>query len=113
MLKAHRLSLIGSKDAPTKLLKSGPWHHIRHPFYTSYMINIICIALASAPTTRNRLIAAASAMGVCVVWAFAATREEAKFEQSKLKGEYEAYKRQTGMLIPRLTITVCQKRRLE
>ncbi|CEH14574.1 hypothetical protein CBOM_02406 [Ceraceosorus bombacis] len=113
MLKAHRLSLIGSNDAPTKLLKSGPWHHIRHPFYTSYMINIICIALASAPTTRNRFIAAASAIGVSVVWAFAAKREEAKFEQSKLKEEYEAYKRQTGMLFPSLTSTTCQSRRLK
>ena len=91
-----RLALAFSADAPTALLRHGPYRWVRHPFYASYVLYWLACTIA-VPTPP--VLAGAAAMIVLYVAAF--RREEAHFLASPLAGEYRAYRRQAGALLPR------------
>ena len=93
------LSCMYSTDAPQHLLTSGPYVHVRHPFYSSYML---------------AWMAASFATGSCLLWISAlvmfwfyhgaACIEEDKFARSDLANEYAAYRETTGMFFPKLAL---------
>lgn len=94
------LSLAFSLDLPTRLLECGPYRFVRHPFYTSYLLNWLALSLA----TLQWWVVAPSAAAVAIV-VFAARSEEAKFANSDLADRYAAYQARTGMFFPRLRST--------
>ncbi|MEM7464825.1 MAG: isoprenylcysteine carboxylmethyltransferase family protein [Pseudomonadota bacterium] len=82
---------------PHGLLKTGPYAYVRHPFYTSYLIQWIGWAIASW-----------SVWGIVPVvfmtttYYVAATGEENKFAKTGMSDEYAAYMARTGKFFPKL-----------
>lgn len=89
------LTLAFSPDAPAFLETTGPYQIARHPFYVSYLLFWMATALA-IPGLLPWIVPAVMAM----LYAFAATREEAKFINSGLEIDYQAYRMRTGMFYP-------------
>jgi protein-S-isoprenylcysteine O-methyltransferase Ste14 len=91
-----RLALAFSAEAPTALLRHGPYRWVRHPFYASYVLFWLgCVVAAPSPPV---LVVVAAMILLYVV---ACRREEARFLASPLAAEYRAYRRQAGALLPR------------
>jgi len=95
---ARRVSLhVAFTDLkPTKLLRSGPYRFIRHPFYTSYLLFWINAAVIVWQLWLT------IPAGVMAMFYFTAMRrEENAFLSGPLAEEYSSYKACTGMLVPR------------
>lgn len=92
----HKLSLAFSGDAPTHLNESGIYSRVRHPFYLAYTLTWLG---AVAGTLHWGAI-----LGLVMMFCFylaAALHEERKFLASGLAAEYRAYRRRTGMFLPK------------
>lgn len=98
------LTLAFTEDAPSHLVTWGPYAFIRHPFYASYLAAWLAGALAAH---ASPLLLSALVMGC--LYTQAAVREEDKFARSPLAGRYAAYRRETGVFVPRPLV---QARRL-
>lgn len=94
--RRHRLTAIFEPDAPKRLVQSGPYRYIRHPFYTAY--SIYWIAGAAACSTPETVVAPAVMIAIYIR---AAAMEEGKFAASPLAGEYREYRQRTGAFVPR------------
>ena len=97
--RRKRFTLAFSPDAPAFLDTSGPYRLARHPFYLSYLIFWTATALASPGLLSCTVPAVMAALYVS-----AARKEEAKFANSALDGEYRRYRARTGMFLPRLRV---------
>ena len=90
-------TLAFTGDRPTLLFREGPYHWVRHPFYTAYLTFWAGgLVVDGSP---------ASALCVAVIgciYAAAATHEERKFSSSSLAGSYRDYAASTGMFLPKL-----------
>ncbi len=84
--------------APQRLVAEGPHRFIRHPFYVSYMLFWVAVAL-SAPHP----VTLAGVAAIIVTYVVTAAREERKLLSSPLGEEYREYQRRTGRFIPRPT----------
>lgn len=104
--RARRLSIAFSKDEPHYLLETGPYRFVRHPFYVAYSVFWIA---GFAAVLRWYLIP--SVVVMLALYFCAARMEEAKFQTSELRELYEGYRRNTGMFLPRLSVTRNGKRR--
>ena len=93
--RARPLTLAFSPDQPSFVQRSGPYAHVRHPFYLSYVVFWAGTALAS-DSLAHWLAPAILAL----LYYRAASAEEAKFACSSLAEEYGAYRATTGMLLP-------------
>jgi protein-S-isoprenylcysteine O-methyltransferase Ste14 len=94
-LAGHRLTLAFSRDVPVKLLKSGIYGRIRHPFYLAYTVTWSAGAVAI-----GTMIVAATAAIMWVIYYRAARLEEDKFMCSDLRDEYLSYRKNTAMFVP-------------
>lgn len=92
-----RLGLAFNKDKPDGIVTSGPYNHIRHPFYTSYLIFWAGWAVATWSW-----ISVIPFIALTVIYVVAARGEEQKFLASDLAGNYAAYQKRTGFFWPRL-----------
>lgn len=99
ILHTHQrgFTLAFSSNAPAFLDTEGPYRLARHPFYLAYLLFWVATALA-VPGLLPWVVPAVMA----ALYTVAAAREEAKFADSFLKGEYRRYRMQTGMFFPRL-----------
>ena len=93
--RARPLTLAFSRDQPSFVQRNGPYVHVRHPFYLSYIMFWVGTALASA-----RLAHWLAPTIMTLLYYRAASAEEAKFARSSLAGEYSAYQATTGMVLP-------------
>jgi protein-S-isoprenylcysteine O-methyltransferase Ste14 len=82
--------------AGATLVTSGPYRHVRHPFYVAAALLMLGAALLSA----NWFIGA-SGLAVFVLLAVRTGREEQKLVE-KFGEEYRAYMARTGRFLPRL-----------
>jgi protein-S-isoprenylcysteine O-methyltransferase Ste14 len=89
--------LAFTKIVPASLSVDGPYAYVRHPFYVSYLIYHFTNALA----TTSLLPWAMFALMV-VIYVVAARGEEQFLSQGDYGNEYGAYRRRTGMFIPKL-----------
>lgn len=89
------LTLAFSPDSPTTLLRTGIYSRIRHPFYTAYLLTWVA-GIAAAPGIAT--VATTLLMGT-FYWV-AADREEQKFANSSLAGDYASYRKQAGRFWP-------------
>jgi protein-S-isoprenylcysteine O-methyltransferase Ste14 len=90
-------TLAFDTDAPSFLLRHGPYRFVRHPFYLSYLLFWTGTAAAFAG-----VLPWAAPVVMFAVYVRAANREERKFARSDLAGAYAAYRRRAGMFLPRL-----------
>lgn len=81
---------------PDRLLAVGPFRHVRHPFYTSYLAFWLatCVATGSAVCWAGSSVL----LGCYVV---AARDEERVMSRGRLAAEYAGYASRTGMFLPR------------
>jgi protein-S-isoprenylcysteine O-methyltransferase Ste14 len=95
-IRGKFFSYLGDEDIPQFLHQEGPYAYIRNPFYASYILTNIAVALLFP----NWITAAAAAASYAVLW-YTARFEERKFEASPVAEEYRAYKSRTGRFFPR------------
>jgi len=89
-------TLAFADDEPSFLLRHGPYRHVRHPFYLSYLMFWVATGLA----TRGLAGWLAPVVMLGLYWD-AAAREERKFAGSDLAEAYAAYRAKAGMFLPR------------
>jgi len=84
-------------EVPAELCAEGPYAHIRHPLYASYILAFAAqlAALPQWPTLAIFLFNLA-------LFAHAARDDERTLAKSGLAADYAQYKRRTGMFLPRL-----------
>ncbi len=90
-----RLALAFDGAAPTELLATGPWRHVRHPFYLSYLVFWTATAIAIG---RARAWLPVLTFGA--LYTAAARAEERRFAASVLDRDYAAYRSATPMFVP-------------
>jgi protein-S-isoprenylcysteine O-methyltransferase Ste14 len=89
-------SYMNSTDVPQFVCSRGPYHWVRHPFYTSYLLSALAMTLMfPTPVTM------AGSILVILALNSAAGFEEGKFKDSPVAEEYVAYTRRTGRFVPR------------
>lgn len=93
VIRSAPLTAIFSPDQPQFVHTTGPYSRIRHPFYTSYILNFFAAGLACSQWAPSLVFLAA-----LIIYSYAARQEEKKFSQSPIAVEYEAYRRKTSML---------------
>jgi protein-S-isoprenylcysteine O-methyltransferase Ste14 len=97
-LGTHRVRLAlwhQEDDAPHSIVTSGPYHWIRHPFYTSFLLGFGGAAIAFPnPLTIGLFLYAVVALNAT------AAREERRLGQSAFGAEYRAYVGRTGRFLP-------------
>lgn len=90
-------ALAFSGAQPPAVLTRGPFRHVRHPFYTSYLIFwfATCVATMSSLCWIGFIT-------ILVCYIVAARGEERTMSRSRLAAEYAHYAARTGMFLPRL-----------
>ena len=96
--EAQPLTAIFEADLPRRLVHTGPYAHVRHPFYSAYTIFWLGGWIAS-----GSLVALISVVVMLVIYVQGAREEERKFARSTLAEEYAAYRERVGAWLPRPT----------
>jgi protein-S-isoprenylcysteine O-methyltransferase Ste14 len=95
--KKARLRFAFDKESPASLLQDGPYRHVRHPFYTSYIL--FWAGWAIAVWTLWAVLPLALLIGVYVR---AARDEESNFAATPFAAEYVQYRQRAGLFWPKL-----------
>ncbi len=82
---------------PHGLLKTGPYAYVRHPFYTSYLIQWIGWAIATWV-----IWAIVPVVFMTVTYWNAARDEEDKFSKTDMADEYREFMANTGRFFPKI-----------
>ncbi len=86
---------IFTHRAPQQIINTGPYRFIRHPYYTSYMINYLSILFIS----QSILLIIPIAL-IIVLYYFATQNEEELILNSEHKNLYGEYKEKTKRFVP-------------
>jgi protein-S-isoprenylcysteine O-methyltransferase Ste14 len=97
--RAARLKMAFDVQNPHALVTGGPYQYLRHPFYTSYLIFWIGLAIATWS-----LLALPALCVIAIIYVVAALGEERKFSRTAMSEEYVAYRQRTGFFWPRLRL---------
>ncbi len=97
-VKRHPPHVTFAGKAPDGFLDAGPYRHVRHPFYSAYML----IWFAGVVATANKWLMA-SALWMSIGYAVAAAEEEAAYERTPFAASYRNYRARVGMFLPRLS----------
>jgi protein-S-isoprenylcysteine O-methyltransferase Ste14 len=92
-----RLRYAFDEGGPRGLVLEGPYRHVRHPFYASYLLFWTGWSVAAASAWALLPLA-----GFLVIYTVAARREEDLFAGSPMAEAYEDYRSRTGFFTPRL-----------
>ncbi len=94
-----RLWALGSIDGNKKLVLVtwGPYRYVRHPLYSGSMLFALGTCLVTGSLT------AALLMALVLAWFYLpCLHTEEQFLAARFGAEWDAHRRQTGMLLPRL-----------
>lgn len=94
--KARLLAAFTASD-PQSLVTIGPYRHVRHPFYTSYILFWFASALATSVWWALVL-----PVVMFVIYWRAAAGEEARFADTAMASDYAAFKRGRRRFFPGL-----------
>jgi protein-S-isoprenylcysteine O-methyltransferase Ste14 len=83
-----------SEEVPDRVCESGPYGYLRHPFYMSYLLAFIGMAIA----TQTALAAIVLVCNVAL-FGYMAFDDERTLARSPLAEPYRAYKGRTGTLL--------------
>jgi protein-S-isoprenylcysteine O-methyltransferase Ste14 len=81
--------------SPHSLVTSGPYRFVRHPFYSSYLLFWVGLAICAWSVW-----ALVPLVGMFVTYLQAAMDEERKFGQTALATDYSQYMAKTARFIP-------------
>ena len=85
-----------SGEVPRAVCDKGPYRFVRHPFYLSYMMAFLAVAIAFPSFIVS---------AVCLVniglFLYMAIDDERVLSASALSADYRAYRGRTGMFVPR------------
>jgi protein-S-isoprenylcysteine O-methyltransferase Ste14 len=96
-LGTHRskLALWHQSEAPESIVTYGAYKHIRHPFYTAFLLTLLgAFIFALHPAT-----AAIFVYAFCIL-NYTARKEEKWLTESTFGEEYRAYRKRTGRFLP-------------
>ncbi len=99
-LKTNRrnpLNIAFTESQPSHFVSEGPYRYVRHPFYASYIF-----AWFAGPVATQIWWLFLPAILFIPVYYRAARMEEGYFSKSPLADKYRAYRKRTGMFLPRL-----------
>jgi protein-S-isoprenylcysteine O-methyltransferase Ste14 len=82
---------------PASLTTAGPYHLVRHPIYSAYLL---AWAAGSVIIAQPWLLGTVACMGF--IYACAAFQEEKSFMGSALAAAYQGYRQRTGMFFPKI-----------
>ena len=86
---------IGLTDrVPDAVIEAGPYRHLRHPFYLSYLVAFAAVALAMRSRLGTGVLLANTALFVVM-----ALHDERVLARSPLAGPYADYRRRVGVLL--------------
>jgi protein-S-isoprenylcysteine O-methyltransferase Ste14 len=94
--RSRPLTAIFEADLPVRLVESGPYAYLRHPFYAAYTIFWLGGWVAS-----GSLVTLVSVPVMLGIYVHGAKEEERKFARSSFAGEYADYRRRVGAWLPR------------
>lgn len=95
----RNFGVVFGGTVPTEIVDHGPYRFIRHPLYTSYLLNWIgCSFLSASPWVWL------ATGAIAVLYLIAARGEERDLLASPQGSRYAAYRRTTGLLLPRLRL---------
>jgi protein-S-isoprenylcysteine O-methyltransferase Ste14 len=80
-----------------QLIQHGPYRHVRHPMYTSFLVMLVGLLLLSA----NWIVGGAAIAFVLLLMAVRTPREE-RMLLGRFGDEYRRYMERTGRYLPRL-----------
>jgi protein-S-isoprenylcysteine O-methyltransferase Ste14 len=99
-LGTHRVPIAlwhQDNDAPRSIVTYGAYSRVRHPFYVSFLLAMVGVAvLIPHWSTLLTLVYALLRLNAT------AAREEARLSESEFGSEYREYIRRTGRFVPRL-----------
>jgi protein-S-isoprenylcysteine O-methyltransferase Ste14 len=85
-----------SGEVPGAVCDAGPYRYVRHPFYSSYMVGFVAVAVAFPSLIVS---------GVCLVniglFVYMALDDERVLLGSALGADYKSYKMRVGMFLPK------------
>lgn len=96
---SHRIPLAlwhQDNDTPAEIVTWGPYRHIRHPFYTSFLLAFVAAVLAF-PHAMTFACLAYSFVALSVT----AGQEERRLEKSEFGEQYSRYIAVSGRFFPR------------
>jgi len=96
-IRERRFHIAWSGEVPSEVCEDGPYAHIRHPVYTSYMIAFAAL-LVALPT----IVALAILLFNIALFTHAARSDERDLAKSELAEDYARYKQRTGMFVPKI-----------
>jgi protein-S-isoprenylcysteine O-methyltransferase Ste14 len=86
-----------SGEVPAAICEVGPYRYVRHPFYESYMLAFLAVAVGFPSLIVS---------GVCLLnfglFVYMAFDDERVLMASAMATDYERYKMRVGMFLPRL-----------
>lgn len=97
--RTRRLSLAFSSDRPTFLLTTGPWKHVRHPFYAAYLLSYAAGSVVSGVWWTILVF-----LTMSTLYFRSALLEERKLAASELASDWTTWKSRTGMFLPRVPL---------
>ena len=96
-VRERGLQIAWSGRVPDAVCEEGPYARVRHPVYASYLL-----AFLAVPVAFPRLATLAVFLVNLALYIHAARSDERSLAESPLGGEYAAYRKRTGMFVPRL-----------
>ena len=97
--RKNKLTLAYMDDEPKFLVQNGAYKFVRHPFYLAYIITWF-----ATPLILLEPLLLITSFIMLFTYIGSAIMEENKFSYSPLSEDYKVYKKNTGMLVPKLTI---------
>jgi protein-S-isoprenylcysteine O-methyltransferase Ste14 len=87
-----------SGEVPSAVCDSGPYRYVRHPFYLSYMLAFVAVAVGFPSLVVS---------AVCLVniglFGYMAIDDEKVLIASAIGADYKSYGARTGMFMPKLS----------
>ena len=97
-IRACHFHIAWSGDVPDSVCDKGPYAFVRHPVYTSYVLAFLAVPIAFPRWETVAIFLFNSAL-----YLHAALDDERSLTRSPLQDAYAAYRKRTGMFLPRLS----------
>jgi protein-S-isoprenylcysteine O-methyltransferase Ste14 len=83
---------------PSAFTRAGPYRFVRHPIYSAYLLGWL-----AGPVVAGQPWLLVTVGWMWLLYYVAARQEEKHFAQTAFRDDYDAYRKQAGMFLPRLT----------
>jgi protein-S-isoprenylcysteine O-methyltransferase Ste14 len=93
----RKFGVVFGGTVPDAIIDHGPYHFIRHPLYTAYLLNWIGCFLVS-----GSILIGLGSVAIAVLYLVAARGEERDLLNSPQGWRYAEYRCSTGLFLPRL-----------